>query len=449
MARSKQRLWKFKSFFSCKSYCAGRGASPGAPGPGHDVQRHQGLGQASRLPSGPHLVWFALTTLLLPPTLTHAHEHGKAPLEPTGLIPQRRNDFGAPSFLGAGLFRSGRRAHLRALAHRDLTMVQTRLRSVLSTPTRFRPGGRILGPQGLPAARACRKRGRLPPGGHTGCARGPGLRWDFVAPLRPRMEPAPPLPRPRPQSLHRLDQARDAVWREGDRRLASPPAQSPPDLLTTGIALPRGGRAGAPDLPPLYTEAPDTPHAGLPPPTASRLIHRLATPRGEVRATEGAGPQRCIRVGEAIRDSADGTLGAPNLAERLLPSALHVAWGHPTRLPLDDERGQPSAGAAHGCSPLRALPFPAPSALGERQAQAPFRRLHGPLVIAMAISLWGLLPFVAAPAERLGLLLLECCLEDPCGRETSQGPQSFCSTVRVTLAIQHLGQHLRLSGPWR
>ena len=46
-----------------------------------------------------------LTQLLLAPTLTHTPEHGKDQFEQTGLIPQMRDDFGAPSFLCEGPFR--------------------------------------------------------------------------------------------------------------------------------------------------------------------------------------------------------------------------------------------------------------------------------------------------------------------------------------------------------
>jgi hypothetical protein len=53
--------------------------------------------------------------------------------------------------------------------------------------------------------------------------------------------------------------------------------------------------------------------------------------------------------------------------------------------------------------------------LWERQAQEACRRLHSALFIAIALPLWALLPLVAAPAECLGLLLLQGLLEPSFG----------------------------------
>jgi hypothetical protein len=118
-------------------------------------------------------------------------------------------------------------------------------------------------------------------------------------------------------------------------------------------------------------------------------------------------------VGQAIRDVADGTLGEDKLAKRLLQSALDVALGHPTRIHLDDQLREYITGAALGRPQLGAIRFPESPHLRELQAQDTFCGLHGALFIAITISLWGLLPFVATPAECLGLLLLERFLEDP------------------------------------
>jgi len=53
--------------------------------------------------------------------------------------------------------------------------------------------------------------------------------------------------------------------------------------------------------------------------------------------------------------------------------------------------------------------------LRELQAQNAFCGLHGANCIAITISLGSRLPLVAAPAEGLGLLLLERFLQDPFG----------------------------------
>jgi hypothetical protein len=67
--------------FSPVQFASGRGASPGAPVPGTDLQRHQGMVQAEGLPQGPALVLCELTKLLLAPTLTHADQDREDPLD--------------------------------------------------------------------------------------------------------------------------------------------------------------------------------------------------------------------------------------------------------------------------------------------------------------------------------------------------------------------------------
>ena len=80
-------------------------------------------------------------------------------------------------------------------------------------------------------------------------------------------------------------------------------------------------------------------------------------------APEVASPKRLILVGQAIRDVADGPLGEDKLAERLLQSAFDGTLGHPTRIHLDDQRGQHIAGAAQGRPQLGAIRFPEVPAL--------------------------------------------------------------------------------------
>jgi hypothetical protein len=103
-----------------------------------------------------------LTQLLLPPALTHAHEHSANHLDYTGLVPQMGHAFRAPPLLCKDALRPVRGLHILAMPRGHLAVIETGLGVSLQAPVRLRAGVLLVGPQGLLAALAFFKRRRIP-----------------------------------------------------------------------------------------------------------------------------------------------------------------------------------------------------------------------------------------------------------------------------------------------
>lgn len=86
--------------------------------------------------------------------------------------------------------------------------------------------------------------------------------------------------------------------------------------------------------------------------------------------------------------------------------------------------------------------------MGHLQPQDPFGGLHRPSFIPGALPPGGLASCVPVAAERLGLLVLQRLLEDSCGREPDQGPDSLVSITALTLPREPLRDCLCLSFTW-
>jgi hypothetical protein len=145
-----------------------------------------------RLAYGATLVLCDLTPLLLPPALPDAHAHSETPLDSTGRVPQRGQDFGASALLVNGALCPVRRPHILAMTRGHFQMIATGLGLLLPPPPRRRDGGLRGRQEGLRAAVACRTRRRIAPVGPQRVAGGPGLRGHFCMPRLPRVQPAPP-----------------------------------------------------------------------------------------------------------------------------------------------------------------------------------------------------------------------------------------------------------------
>ena len=337
----------------------------------------------------------ARTTLLLAPTLTHTDQDGEDHRDSAGRIPQRRDDCGAPPFLFAGAFRQVRGPPRRAMTRGDLHVVQTGLRILRETPTRFWEGSLRRVQEGRSTALACLTGRRLPPVRSPRCASGPRLGGHWCGQRLPRGQPAAPPQRLRPPRLQGCAQARRPVRRAGHGGLEPARPQLPSHLEATLSALTVGGRPREEHVPPRDTATPATPDAGLPAPAAERLLeHRssiapsplagegwdggaeagtdtashtgphphpcpppsrgresartdspiddltdvldgLPPPRGAVNATAGAAPQRRRRVGPAGRHGPAGTRGdrptGPAPSPRPLPGRVGPSPRPPSR----------------------------------------------------------------------------------------------------------------------
>ena len=257
-------------------------------------------------------------------------------------------------------------------------MVQTGLRILRETPTRFWAGSLRRVQEGRSTAVACLTGRRLPPVRSPRCASGPRLGGHVCVQLRPRGTPAAPPPRLRPPRLQGFAQARRPVRRAGHGGLEPALPQLPSHLAATLLALTVGGRPRAEHVPPRATKTPDPPEAGLPAPAAARLLDGLPPPRGALNATAGAAPQRRRRVGQAVRHGTASTRGDHQRAQRLRPGPGQVALGPPPGLPLDEQPREAIPGPTTRRPACGALRFPPSPDWGPGHRHTPAAVCTGP-----------------------------------------------------------------------
>jgi hypothetical protein len=150
-------------------------------------------------------------------------------------------------------------------------------------------------------------------------------------------------------------------------------------------------------------------------PVHEQILDRVA---GQVPAAEGF-----VFFPEAIRQLGDCALGKQTISRRLGKGRLDVAGGEAPGVHLHRQLLKHFRVFAQEGQQTGAVGLLTAADLGRRHFEAPLGCLQDRGLVAVAIALPGRLPpLVAAPTDKIGLLLLEGFLEDQAGGETDQFP---------------------------